>query len=149
MKTNKIFRAFLILALVVLLAFSAAACGDSDNKSDSGSAASTEEQAALYMIGDLEIKSVDVKMVGETPNLQIVFANNTDNDIEVDFSKLTVKLCDGTEIGNLGLMRTIEANKPYSQHSITIEQKYGVKLGDKVEIYYGDDLINTSEVTEF
>ena len=101
------------------------------------------------MIGDLEIKSVDVKMVGETPNLQIVFANNTDNDIEVDFSKLTVKLSDGTEIGNLGLMRTIEANKPYSQHSITIEQKYGVKLGDKVEIYYGDDLINTSEVTEF
>lgn len=147
MKTSKVISIITALLLVVLTVFSLTGCGKSDDaSSDSGSAA---EKAALYTVNGVDITKATVEMVGDTPNLQIVFSNTTDKDIEVDFSKLTVKLSDGTEIGNLGLTRTIEANTPYSQHAITIEQKYGVELGDKVEIYYGDDLINTVEVTEF
>ena len=146
MKTSKIISVITALVLVALTAFSLAACGDggSDAKSDSGSG-----KEALYSIDGVDIVKAEVEMVGETPNLQIVFSNKTDKDIDVDFAKLIVKLSDGTEIGSFGEKQAIKANTPYNQHAMTIEQKYGIKLGDKVEIYYGDDLINTSEVKEF
>ena len=142
----------LILALVIgILSISLLTACSNSGRADSGSApaAITSEKTALYTINGVDVTKAEVEMVGETPNLQIIFSNSTDKDVDLDFSQLTVKLSDGTVVGNLGLTRTIEANKTYSQHAITIEQKYGIKLGDKVEIYYGDDLINTSEVKEF
>ena len=142
----------LILALVIgILSISLLTACSNSGGADSGSApaASTSEKTALYTINGVDVIKAEVEMVGETPNLQIIFSNSTDKDVDLDFSQLTVKLSDGTVVGNLGLTRTIEANKTYSQHAITIEQKYGIKLGDKVEIYYGDDLINASEVKEF
>ena len=148
MKSRNILLKAVVLALVTLTLFSLVACGGSGNDKPAPDQ-KTEQDAVLYTINGVDVKKAEVEMVGETPNLQIIFSNTTDKDGEVDFAKLMVKLSDGTEIRNLGLMRTIEANKPYSQHAITIEQKYGIKLGDTVEIYYGDDLINTSKVTEF
>ena len=142
----------LILALIigVLSVSLLTACNNSGNaNSGAAPAAAASGDTPLYTIDGVEVTKAEVVMVGETPNLQIVFSNKTDKDIDVDFSQLSVKLSDGTVVGNLGLNRTIEANKTYSQHAITIEQKYGIKLGDKVEIYYGDDLIKASEVKEF
>lgn len=146
MQTSKNLRilSLLLLAVIALLSFSA--CGSGGTASSSGSVSSAKEP--LYTVNGVDITFASVEMVGETPNLMLIFANNTDEDIEVDFSKLAVKLSDGTEIGNFGLMRTMEANRPRIQHAITIEQKYGIKTGDTVEIYYGDDKIAVSEVTE-
>ena len=144
MKTTKTLRIITALMLVALTVFTLAACGDSSSGSGSAS-----DSKVLYTVNGADIIKATVVMVGTTPNLQLVFSNSTDKDIEVDFSKLTVKLSDGTEIGNLGLMHTIEAGKTYSQNTVTIEQKYGVKLGDTVSICYGGDLIATVEVEEF
>ena len=147
MKTNKFIRTVILLTLAALVAFSAAACGNSD--SGSSNVNTSSGSAALYTVNGAEITDVSVVMVGSTPNMQIVFSNKTDKDIEVDFSKLTLKLADGTEIGNLGLTRTIEAGKTRTQIAVTVEEKYGIKLGDTVEVYYGADRIKTVEVEEF
>ena len=148
MKSRKILRIAAVLALVMLTVFSTVACKNSGNDK-SASDQKSEQSAVLYTVNGVDVTKAEVEMVGETPNLQIIFSNSTDKDVDVDFSQLSIKLADGTEVKNLGLTRTIEANKTYSQHAISIEQKYGIKLGDTVEIYYGKDLINTSKVAEF
>lgn len=148
MKSRNILRIAAVLALVSLTVFSMVACKDSGNDKPASDQKS-EQSAVLYTVNGVDVKKAEVEMVGETPNLQIIFSNSTDKDVDVDFSQLSIKLADGTEIRNLGLTRTIEANQTHSQHAVTIEQKYGIKLGDTVEIYYGKDLINTSKVTEF
>ena len=152
MKSRKILRIAAVLALVTLTVFSMVACKDSGKDSGNDKSASdqkSEQSAVLYTVNGVDVTKAEVEMVGETPNLQIIFSNSTDKDVDVDFSQLSIKLADGTEVKNLGLTRTIEANKTYSQHAVSIEQKYGIKLGDTVEIDYGNDLINTSTVAEF
>jgi len=142
----------IVLALVigVMSVSLLTACGGSGS-SESGSApdAGTSENAPLYNINGVEVVKAAVEMVGETPNLQIVFANNTDEAIKFDISPLHIKTASGEEFYVGGLEKEIEANRPYAQNAMTFMHNPDLKIGDKVDICYGDDLIASVEVTEF
>lgn len=145
MKKNSIIRVILALVLVALTALCFASC----DKTNNGTAPTTDD-GEPYMINGVEIKSISLEMVGETPNLQVVFANNTNAAIKVDLSKFAIKTSDGVVHRLLSLETEIAANTSRAQNAFTgFSDNLSVKIGDAVEIYYGDDLIKATEVEEF
>ena len=147
MKRSKLYYIAVVLAATLLAVSILAACGNSGEAgvaSDDGSAASEK-----YTVDGVEITSIAVEMVGSTPNLQIVFSNGTDSAVMIDISKFAIKTGDGQTFFVSGLEKEIAANTPYSQNALTFMNDPGVKVGDEVGIYYGDDLIKTTVVTEF
>ena len=145
---KRITATVLTLIIAVLSVGLLTACGGS-GISDASPASSTSEKAALYNINGVEVTAATVEMVGETPNLQITFANNTDEAIKCDISPLHIKTESGEEFYVGGLEKEIAANTPHAQNAMTFMNDPGVKLGDKVDICYGDDIIASVEVTEF
>ena len=144
MKKNSIIRIILALVLTAAMALCFAACGNTND------AAPTTDDGEPYMINGVEVKSISLVMVGETPNLQVVFANSTAAAIKVDLSKFAIKTSDGVVHRLLSLETEIAANTSRAQNAFTgFSDDLSVKVGDAVEIYYGDDLIKATEVTEF
>jgi hypothetical protein len=94
------------------------------------------------------VNSVAIEMVGDTPNLQLVFSNKTDNDVEFDLSPFRVLKDDKDEINFHLTKTTIKANTPYLQRAETASPG-SMKVGDKATIYYGETLLGTFEVGEF
>ena len=138
----------LTLIIAVLSVGLLTACGSSD-ESNAAPVPSSAENAALYNINGVEVTAATVEMVGETPNLQITFANNTDEAIKFDISPLNIKTESGEKFYVGGLEKEIAANTPHAKNAITFMNDPGVKIGDKVDICYGDDVIASVEVTEF
>jgi len=145
MKKNNIFRIIIALVLVALTALCFAACDKTNN-----GAAPTTDDGEPYMINGVEVKSISLVMVGSTPNLQVVFANNTAAPIKVDLSKFAIKTSDGVVHRLLSLETEIAANTSRAQNTFTgFSDNLSVSVGDAVEIYYGDDLIKATAVEEF
>lgn len=86
-------------------------------------------------------------MVGDTPNLLVIFSNPTDKDVEFDCSKFEVKLEDGTVVNFTNSTKTIPANKSYVQWAFTAKPG-SIKAGDKVTISYDGTSLGTFEVAE-
>lgn len=145
MKKNNIFRIIIALVLVALTALCFAAC----DKTNNGTAPTTDD-GEPYMINGVEVKSISLVMVGSTPNLQVVSANNTAAPIKVDLSKFAIKTSDGVVHRLLSLETEIAANTSRAQNAFTgFSDNLSVQIGDAVEIYYGDDLIKATAVEEF
>ena len=87
-------------------------------------------------------------MVGDTPNLQFVFANKTNNDVELDLSPFRVLKDDKDEVNFHLTKKTVKANTPYLQLAETASPG-SMKVGDSATIYHGDTLLGTFEVGEF
>ena len=87
-------------------------------------------------------------MVGDTPNLMVIFSNPTDNDVEVDCGKFEVKKEDGTTVDFTKSKKTIKANQSYTQWAFTAKPG-SMKSGDKVAVSYDGTDLGTYEVTEF
>ncbi len=139
----------LTLAIILCLAITAVFAGCSDNSAkESGGDSSGSE--ALLTVNGAEIKSVELRMVGETPNLSVVFANNTDKDVTLQAGEFSVKTADGKSYSLFESDTVLEAGNPYIQHAYTaFKDDLNVKEGDTVEIYYGDTLLDKGAVTTF
>jgi len=127
---NNLLKA-VILALVTLTLFSLVACGGSGNDKPALDQ-KTEQDAVLYTINGVDVTKAEVEMIGETPNLQIIFSNSTDKDVDLDFSQLTVKLSDGTEVGNaVWVLRrgASAASLPWATDVIATQWLAGADLG--------------------
>lgn len=131
---------------------SASAASASASTTASASAASASAASAsgnaLVTVDGVDVKSVAVEMVGDTPNLQLVFANNTDKDVEFDLSKFRVMLDDKDEVNFHLTKTTIKANTPYLQSAQTASPN-SMKVGDSATIYYDGTPLGTYEVGEF
>ncbi len=165
MKTGNILRAFLALALVLIAAFSLFACGGTkdDGKQETETAADTQAETKapediqtkapdadgnVYLEDGVRLRELSVDMVGSTPNFIVILANENDRDIELDLSKFTLKKDDGTELKIRGGTKTLDANQSYTQWAIPVTEGE-VNVGDKVSIFYGEELIVIAEVTDF
>jgi|GEM_PF-6109517 len=132
---------------------STAASSESTTASASSAAASSGSAEAsssdgLLAVDGATIKEVSVDMVGDTPNLMVIFANNSDKDVEIDCGKFEVKKDDGTVVNFTNSKKTIGANKPYVQWAFTTKAG-SLKAGDKVTISFDGTNLGTYEVTEF
>lgn len=146
MKKFRIIKTAAVLALAVLTVFGAAACGDSGS-STNGGGSNAASNALPYKVDGAEIKSVAVEIVVDNPNLQVEFANNTDNEVRIDCSKLGVKVGDKTYFA--GGYQKLAANTPYYMVAMTFSDKPDLNIGDTVDVVYGDDVIDTVQVKEF
>ena len=126
---------------------SASASASSASASASSSAASSAASGVAEIDGVI-IKEVGVDMVGETPNLMVVFLNPTDKDVEVDCSKFEVKKADGTVVNFTKSKKTIDANQSYTQWAFTAKSGT-LQKGDKVAISFDGQPLGEYEVTEF
>lgn len=97
-------------------------------------------------IDGVDIKEIGVDMVGETPNLMIIFSNNTDKDVNIDCGKFEVKKADGTVVNFGKSTKTIKANQPYTQWAFTAKSG-SLSKGDMVEISFDGTPLGTFEVT--
>lgn len=86
-------------------------------------------------------------LVGDTPNLMMIFSNPTDKDVDVDLSKFQVKVNDTDEVSFHLTSKTIGANKSYVQWAFTAKPG-SIKAGDSVSIYYDGKLVGTYEATQ-
>ena len=122
-----------------------AASASSVSASASGERGSTK---TLITVDGVDLNGVAIEMVGDTPNLQLVFANETNKDVEFDLSPFRVLIDDKDEV-NFHLTKiTIKANTPYLQRAETASPG-SMKVGDSAAVYYGDMLLGTFEVGEF
>ena len=99
-------------------------------------------------IDGVTVKDLGLEMVGDTPNLMIVFSNPTDQAVDVDLSKFQIKVDDKDEVNFHLTSKTIDANKPYAQWAFTAKPG-SMKVGDSVTVYYDGKQIGTYKVTEF
>ena len=149
MKTKRFILA-VITILILCLTASAMLAGCGDKKDDAKSSSGSSGSKALLTVDGADIKSVELRLVGETPNLSVVFANSTDKDITVEAGKFSVKTSDGKSYPFFESKTVLEANQSYIQHAYTaFKDDPSFKEGDTVEIYYGDTLLDTVEVTTF
>ena len=102
-----------------------------------------------YDINGAELKYMGIEIVGKTPNLFLIFANSTDEDITIDFSKFSVRMGDGIYLTNSG-ERVIRKNTTYAQFAITLTDEHGdFQEGNKAEIYYDGTFLEEVTVTVF
>ena len=123
-------------------AASSTAVGASSASGDRGSA------SPLISIDGVDVNKIAIEMVGDTPNLQFVFANKTNNDVELDLSPFRVLKDDKDEVNFHLTKKTVKANTPYLQLAETASPG-SMKVGDSATIYHGDTLLGTFEVGEF
>lgn len=100
----------------------------------------------------VEVKDLAVVLLGNTHNLQIIFANPTASDQGFDLTKLKTTNYDGTEIKVFTANKAPEvigAGLEYSQNAYTISDPQNLSLGDEVSFYYDGAFIYKAVVTEF
>ena len=133
---------------------SSSAAASSASVSTSVPSASVESSATssaargLTEIDGVIVKEIGVEMVGDTPNLMVVFSNPTDKDVEVDCGKFEVRKEDGAVVDFGKSKKTINANQPYAQWAFTAKAD-SLKKGDKVIVSYDGKELGAFEVTEF
>ena len=125
-----------------------AASASANAASASAGAAADSRGGSLITVDGVDVNSVALEMVGNTPNFQIVLANNTDNDVEFDLSQFKIMVDDADEVDFHLTKTTVKANTPYLQRAETASEGT-MKVGDSATIYYGDTLLGTFEVGEF
>ena len=146
-----------IIVLLMITSMMLTACGNKniENQEEMSESStlvvenSNHSSSVLYSKDGVDIKSVAVVLVGDTPNFQIVFANSTSADVEFDCSKFLIKSADGDEYKISALNRTVPANASYRQHSFTFRDNGKLKEGDLVTVYYDSQVIKDVEVTIF
>ena len=120
------------------------------NSNKSNQKTTSEKKSVLTTVNGIDITEIEVNIVGKsgTPNLSVVFANNTNEDKEFDCSKFSIHYGDGEEANIIFGKRTIEANKPRMQVAMQFDAE-GLKVGDKVEVYYDGKKIIETEAVKF
>ena len=143
------------VALAAVLALGLCACGSSQasssasaSASNASSAASSSTASGVVEIDGVVVKEIGVDMVGETPNLMVIFSNPTDKDVEVDCAQFEVKKADGTVVDFGKSKKTISANQSYTQWAFTAKSGT-LQKGDKVSISFDGKPLGEYEVTEF
>ena len=100
------------------------------------------------MIGEFKLESLRVMHVYEDSyNLEIALTNTSDENKEFDFSEIVIKF-DGREITHNGSVKSLESGE-YRKYSFMIDDGHNLRVGDKVDIYYGEDKLKTLKVVEF
>ena len=117
------------------------------NENENERESESESGANATDSSDVEINSVSAEYVGDTLNLMVIFANNTDEEKELDCSLFAIKKDNNIYNTNAG-NKQFPANTSYAQWAFTVEAPT-IKVGDKVEILYNNELIDTVEVTKF
>ena len=135
LKTTTRIVSVLMIVLIAALCFSA--CGDGGSGG-----------AALHTVDGVEIKAVEVSMVGDTANMIVTFRNTNDKTASVEMSKLAIKTQGGETVSIGGLTRDFEAGQTAKVTS-TFMHDPGVKVGDTVDVLFGDTVIATVQVGEF
>ena len=149
-----------VLVCAVLAVAALAGCGGSSSSSasasvsasssaaSSASASASSASAEGFTIDGVIIKDISLDMVGETPNLSIVFSNPTDKAVDVDCSKFVVTKDDGTVVDFGKSTKTIDANQKYMQWAFTAKSG-SLQEGDRADISYDGTSLGTFEVTKF
>lgn len=127
---------------------SASSASASASASDATASASASSSGSVMEIDGVTVKDLRFEMVGDTPNLMLVFSNPTDQAVDVDLSKFQIKVDDKDEVSFQLTSKTIDANKPYAQWAFTAKPG-SMKVGDNVTVYYDGKLVGTYKVTEF
>lgn len=125
-----------------------AAAPAADAPDASAPASDAPASGALFSANGVDITSLGVEMVGDTPNLMVVFANSTDQDVDFDLTPLKVLVNDKDEVNFHLTSKTVPANTPYLQCADTASPG-SMKVGDQAYVYYGDALLGKFDVTEF
>lgn len=115
---------------------------------DSGERTETTADGVLYSEDGIDVREVEVNLVGSTFNFSVVFANNNDVEKDFDCSKFTIVKDDET-IQPTTQTKTLDANESYMQWAFPIREPGSLALGDEVDVYYGETLITTVTVEEF
>ncbi len=141
---------FSLLAVAVLVGCGGSASSSSASSSVSSASASSSASSSgsVMEIDGVTVKDLRFEMVGDMPNLMIVFSNPTDQAVDVDLSKFQIKVDDKDEVSFHLTSKTIDANKPYAQWAFTAKPG-SMKVGDSVTVYYDGKQIGTYKVTEF
>ena len=118
--------------------------------SSNGTIVRESSSEAIYNKYQVHLKKVAVEFVGNTLNLQVVFANDTNEDKEFDCSKFSIKTTGGDTLKvNATGTKTIKSNSNYVQYAFTIEDEGKVEVGNIVYAYYDLDSLGPVEVTKF
>ena len=103
---------------------------------------------AIATIDGFKIESIRVFHLSDDYfNLEVGITNTNDEAGAFDFSQIVLKL-DGREIAHRGDATNYNANQ-YLKWSFQIESGHGLKVGDTVEVYYGDQKLKDVKVVEF
>lgn len=124
----------------------------SNNSIVTNNNSSSSEETVLWSENGIEIKKATIEQVSEgSYNIQTVFANNTNEAVEFDNSKFKYELADGYVITPVSTTKTLEANRPRIQfaQSLSKEENSHLHLGDKLTVYYGDTVLQTTTIEKF
>ena len=148
MQLSKIKRTILVILLVTLTLLTVTACSQTKDAGADTPAADNKSSDAVFSVDGVDVKSVSIEMVGETPNFMVVLANTNDADADFDCTKFVLKNADGDVLKADTSIKTLTANQQYSQSAFTMDEG-SLKVGDKVEVYFDSTLVDTVTVTEF
>lgn len=155
---NKIISILMIIALLLITG-----CNNKNNNvpNETNSSSTTQNksngtqvrEAAKDAINNeygVILKSVAVEFVGDTLNLQVVMANETNDNKEFDCSKFSIKTQSGDVLKvNATSKKTINANSNYNQYAFTVEDEGKVSVNNIVYVYYDTTSLGPVEVTKF
>ena len=148
----------LILLSIALIGCTKEKTNKASNQSSQGSTSQTKSSAVQVRESAQEeikntygitLKTVAVELVGSTYNLQVVMANESNEEKTLDCSKFKIQTYGLDTLKVNGSMKTIKANSSYNQHAFTIEDEGKLKVGNMVYVFYDSTSLGPVEVSEF
>ena len=147
-----------ILAGIICLLLVVTGCSKNTKKTETKKTSSSEStgvvvrEVAQNEISDaygVILKTISLEYVGSTLNLQVVIANETNEDKEFDFSKFSVKTYSNDILKVNGTKKTVKANSSYNQYSFTVNDSSKLEVGNLAYVYYDETSLGPVEVKEF
>ncbi len=131
---NKFLKLCSVAVLLLVTIFTMSACG--------------KKNKGIATIEGFRIESIRVFHLGDDWfNLEMGITNTNDETATFDFSQIVLKL-DGRTLAHDGDETQYGANK-YLKWSIQLSAGHGLSVGDKVEVYYGEQKLKDVKVVEF
>ena len=131
---SKFFKVCSVAILLLATIFTMSACGKKDK--------------AIATIEGFRIESITILHIeGDYCNMEIGVTNTNDETAVFDFSQIVLKV-DGRTIAHQGDEKEYGANE-YWKSSIQLSAGHGLSVGDKVEVYYGEQKLKDVKVVEF
>ena len=146
---------FLIFTCFCLILTGCSKKDDNSNTSNNQNTTQTENngvevrQAAKDEINSkykVMLKTVTVGFYGKLLNFQVVIANDTNEDIEFDCSKFSIKTQNQEVLKVDGTVSTIKANSNYNQLTCPINDDRRFGVGSLVYAYYDTISLGPGEV---
>ncbi|MCR4605184.1 MAG: Ig-like domain-containing protein [Eubacterium sp.] len=116
---------------------------------DGGIDESSRYNNSIFLRNGAELKDVYLAYVGNGYyNAKTIYANNTEEPVEVDPKKFEFEFKDGTKFNlNWGIW-TLPTKTPYIYRASSLQKAFNDKLnvGDEIKIFYDGELIRESSI---